>query len=66
MNIELEKLLYALNQQFEQTIISTEYETIPLQGGTVASVYLVKGIAETEDNETYPYRIVLKIQKKWE
>lgn len=29
MNIELEKLIYALNQQFKANIISTDYETMP-------------------------------------
>ena len=39
---------------------------MPLQGGTVGNVYLVTGIAETADGEKLPYRIVLKIQNKWE
>ncbi|MCG7344904.1 aminoglycoside phosphotransferase family protein [Sporosarcina sp. ACRSL] len=66
MNIELEKLIYTLNQHFKTTIISTEYQTTPLQGGTVGDVYLVTGTAETVDGEKLPYRLVLKIQKKWE
>jgi len=39
---------------------------MPLQGGTVGNVSLVTGIAETADGEKLPYRIVLKIQKKWD
>lgn len=66
MNIELEQLIYALNQRFKTNIISTDYQTTPLQGGTVGNVYLITGIAETVDGEKLPYRIVLKIQKKWE
>ncbi len=64
--IELEKLIYTLSKRFNTNIISTDYETVPLHGGTVGNVQLVTGIAETEDGEKLPYRIVLKIQKKWE
>ncbi|MCM3628186.1 aminoglycoside phosphotransferase family protein [Paenibacillus glycanilyticus] len=66
MNIEHEKLIDALNQRFETDIISADYQTLSLQGGTVGKVYLVTGIAETVDGKKLPYRIVLKIQKKWE
>ncbi|MCK9860210.1 phosphotransferase [Paenibacillus sp. ATY16] len=66
MNIEHKKLIYALNQRFKMDIISADCETIPLQGGTVGNVYLLKGIAETVDGEKLPYRIVLKHQNKWE
>ncbi|MFD1738079.1 hypothetical protein ACFSCX_16205 [Bacillus salitolerans] len=66
MKIELEKLIYTLNQRFKTNIISTDYQSIPLKGGTVGNVNLVTGIAETEDGEKLPYRIVLKIQNKWE
>lgn len=66
MNIETEKLIYVLNEMFKKNIISTDYQSIPLQGGTVGNVYLVSGIAETADGEKLPYRIVLKIQHKWE
>lgn len=66
MNIKLEKLIYALNQKFKTNIISTDYQSIQLQGGTVGDVCLVTGIAKTVDGEKLPYRIVLKIQKKWE
>ena len=66
MNIKLEKLIYVLTQRFKTNIIATDYQTMQLQGGTVGNVNLVTGIAETEDGEKLPYRIVLKIQKKWE
>jgi hypothetical protein len=64
--IELEKLIYTLSKRFNTNIISTDYQTKPLHGGTVGNVKLVTGIAETVDGEKLPYRIVLKIQKKWE
>ncbi|WP_426445370.1 aminoglycoside phosphotransferase family protein [Paenibacillus sp. S-38] len=66
MNIKLEELIYALNQRFKKDIIAADYQTVPLQGGTVGNVYLVSGTAETGEGEILSYRIVLKIQKKWE
>lgn len=66
MNSELEMLISVLSQRFKTTIISTDFQTIPLQGGTVGDVCLLTGIAETVDGERLPYRIVRKIQKKWE
>lgn len=66
MNIKLETLTYALSQLFKKDIISADYQTMSLQGGTVGNVYLVTGIAETAEVEKLPYRIVLKIQKKWD
>lgn len=66
INIRFEKLIYVLGRRFKKDIISADYQTTPLQGGTVGNVYLVTGIAETTDGEKLPYRIVLKIQKKWE
>jgi len=64
--MNLETLIYALNQLFKKDINSADCHTMPLQGGTVGEVSLVSGIAETTDGEQLPYRIVLKIQKKWE
>ncbi|GGG19541.1 aminoglycoside phosphotransferase family protein [Paenibacillus aceti] len=66
MNIKFETLIYVLSRRFKKDIISANYETMPLQGGTVGKVYLVTGGAETADSENLSYRIVLKIQKKWE
>ncbi|GGH15479.1 aminoglycoside phosphotransferase family protein [Paenibacillus segetis] len=66
MNIKFETLINALSRRFKRDIISAESQTMQLQGGTVGNVYLVIGIAETVDGEKLPYRIVLKIQKKWE
>ncbi|WP_026906824.1 aminoglycoside phosphotransferase family protein [Paucisalibacillus globulus] len=66
MIIRFETLIYALSQRFKKDIISADYETMRLQGGTVGNVYLVTGNAETVVGEKLPYRIVLKAQKKWE
>ncbi|MEF2966543.1 phosphotransferase [Paenibacillus sp. M1] len=66
MNIKIETLIHALSQLFKKDIISADWQTMPLQGGTVGNVYLVTGIAEVAGGEQLPYRIVLKIQKQWE
>ncbi|CAI6087005.1 aminoglycoside phosphotransferase family protein [Cohnella sp. JJ-181] len=66
MNIKLDELNYALNKMFKMDIVAVDYQTMPLQGGTVGNVYLVSGTAETAKGEKLPYRIVLKNQKKWE
>ncbi|WP_060204526.1 aminoglycoside phosphotransferase family protein [Sporosarcina koreensis] len=66
MNMKFDSLIYALSRHFKKDIISADCQTIPLQGGTVGNVYLVTGIAETAGGEKLSYRIVLKIQKKWE
>ncbi|WP_342561602.1 phosphotransferase [Paenibacillus sp. FSL R7-0345] len=66
MNIKTETLIYALSQQFKQDILSADYQTRSLQGGTVGNVQLVTGTAETANEEKLPYHIVLKIQHKWE
>ncbi|MFE6078497.1 phosphotransferase family protein [Paenibacillus sp. NPDC057886] len=64
--INFETLIHALSRRFKKDIISADCQTMPLQGGTVGNVYLVTGIAEAADGEKLSYRIVLKIQKKWE
>ncbi|WP_157279797.1 aminoglycoside phosphotransferase family protein [Paenibacillus swuensis] len=66
MKTKIETLIHALSQLFKLNIISADYQAIPLQGGTVGNVQLVMGTAETVDGKKLPYRIVLKIQKKWE
>ncbi|WP_151736284.1 aminoglycoside phosphotransferase family protein ['Paenibacillus yunnanensis' Narsing Rao et al. 2020] len=64
--INLETLIYALSRCLKKDISSAGYQATSLHGGTVGSVYLLTGIAETVDGEHLPYRIVLKMQKKWE
>ncbi|MFD2699101.1 phosphotransferase [Paenibacillus shunpengii] len=66
MNIKIDALIHALSQQFKTHIISTDFQTISLQGGTVGNVYLVTGNADSMDGDQLPYHIVLKIQKKWD
>lgn len=66
MNIKFETLIYALSRRFKKNIISANYETMSLQGGTVGDVQLVTGNAKTSDGGTLPYKIVLKTQEKFE
>lgn len=66
MNINHESLISALSRWFKKNIDSVDFKTMPLQGGTIGNVSLVTGLAETAEGEKLPYRIVLKIQKKWE
>jgi len=57
----MEGLKTALGKMLGQDITSTEYQMETLQGGTVGDVLLVSGMA----NDAH-FKIVLKIQKKWE
>ncbi|WP_172195926.1 aminoglycoside phosphotransferase family protein [Saccharibacillus qingshengii] len=62
----LEMLLPVLSRSLETEIVSADFETATLQGGTVGNVQLVTGNAHTADGDTRPYRIVLKVQHRWE
>lgn len=66
MKINQDALYTALSQLFNTTITSADYETLQLHGGTVGDVQLVTGTAASAAGESLPFRIVLKIQKKWE
>lgn len=66
MKIKQDALYIALSQLFNTTITSADYETLQLHGGTVGDVQLVTGTAASAAGESLPFRIVLKIQKKWE
>ena len=61
-----EKLLEALSNMFGTRIIGAECETEQLHGGTLGDVKLVMGTAEAVDGGKLQYKLVLKIQKKWE
>ncbi|WP_420535510.1 hypothetical protein [Alkalihalobacillus pseudalcaliphilus] len=64
-SIKQESINYALSQQFKKDINYADFQTTEIHGGTVGNVYLVTGSDGTADGEKMPYRIVLKIQKKW-
>jgi thiamine kinase-like enzyme len=65
-NIKLETLILILTKVLDTDIIRADYQTKQLQGGTLGDVRLVTGMAETASNRKIPYKVVLKMQKKWE
>lgn len=66
MQVKPETLTHALSYMLGKNIINADYRSKQLQGGTLGDVRLVCGLAETMDGEKLPYKVVLKIQKKWE
>lgn len=66
MKINTEALYTALSRLYNTTITFADYQTLQLHGGTVGDVQLVTGTAASAAGESQPFRIVLKIQKKWE
>jgi hypothetical protein len=66
MNIELGTLTHVLGKMLDRSILHADCQTEQLHGGTLGDVRLVTGMAETVDGEKLPYKVVLKIQKKWE
>lgn len=64
--VKPEILALVLSKILDKTIIRAEYELKELQGGTVGEVRLVTGMVETSDGAHLPYKMVWKIQKKFE
>ena len=56
----------ALSKMLGEDISHAEYQTEQLQGGTVGNVQLISGTAKTAAGDELPFKIVLKIQHKWE
>jgi len=65
-NINTETLKRALGKALRAQIANVDFQSVLLRGGTVGEVRLVTGTAGTIGGERLPYRIVLKVQKKWE
>ena len=61
-----EALTNVLSKMFGAKIISTDFQTKQLQGGTVGDVRLISGNAQAADGSKLPYNIVLKVQRKCE
>jgi hypothetical protein len=55
----------ALTHKFQTEIQSSTYTSTALQGGTVAQVELIEGIAITLEGLQHPFKLVKKTQKKW-
>lgn len=64
--INTEILTRALSKMFGSEVVSADFQTKPLHGGTLGDVQLIMGNAETTDGRTLSYKIVSKKQKKWE
>ncbi len=64
--LKKETLTQVLSKISGKNIIDASYQTKQLQGGTLGEVWLVTGMAEAVDGLKQPYKVVLKIQKKWE
>jgi predicted N-acetyltransferase YhbS len=65
VQIKAETLTCILSKILGKTILRADYQTKELQGGTLGEVRLVTGMVETIDGKILPYKVVLKIQKKW-
>ncbi|MCL2378058.1 MAG: phosphotransferase [Defluviitaleaceae bacterium] len=62
---QYETLLQVLCKMLNTIITGASYESASLKGGTVGDVRLITGVAQSASGETVPYKLVLKIQKKW-
>ncbi|NCA92839.1 aminoglycoside phosphotransferase family protein [bacterium] len=60
------ELTQILSKKLGKTVLSAEYQTTPLHGGTLGDVKLLTGRAKITDGSEEPFSIVWKIQKKWE
>jgi Ser/Thr protein kinase RdoA (MazF antagonist) len=65
-DVEIEKLCAALSTMFRTRIVSAECHATRLHGGTLGDVRLLEGTAEDASGGKLPYKLVLKMQKKWE
>ena len=59
-------LVHVLSKMLNANIIHASYQTKQLQGGTLGDVQLVTGMAKSITGNELPYKVVLKLQKKWE
>lgn len=61
-----ETLTKVLSKMLGVKIINADFQAAQMHGGTVGDIRLVAGTAETIDGDKLPYKVVLKVQKKWE
>ncbi len=66
IRIDLQTLVYVLSKMLGVDIISASCRNTQLHGGTLGDVRLVEGMAETLEGKEFSYKVVLKIQKRWE
>ena len=63
--INTQTLNSALSKTLDLQVIGAEYEATQLHGGTVGNVVLITGVAQILGANTIPFKVVLKITKKW-
>ena len=61
-----DKLVLVLSKMLGKNVARAHFQAEQLAGGTVGDVRLVTGSAETADGDILPYKVVLKVQRKWE
>jgi len=61
MRFSKKTLCDVLSKMLNKPIKRAEYEKTKLQGGTVGNVWFISGTADGQ-----PFKLVLKVQKKWE
>ena len=66
INICQKTLTHALSKMLGTSIVHADYQTKQLQGGTVGDVQLITGIAGSSGGDKLPFKVVLKVQQKWE
>ena len=64
--MDIIKLKRVLSIMFDKKITDADYRSEQLQEGTVGDVRLISGVAESSGGERLPYKVVLKVQKRWE
>lgn len=64
--IKADTLAKVLSNKFGTATICHDFQTTQLHGGTVGDVQLVTGNARTAGGQEIPFKVVLKIQKKFE
>ncbi len=62
----MDNITQVLSKQHCKTITHADYQTKQLHGGTLGDVKLVTGVAKAEDGSELPFKLVRKVQKKWE
>ena len=65
-SIDQAALCRAAQKLLGTPVLTTDVAATPLHGGTLGDVQLLSGTAHTRDGRTLPFRLVQKMQKRWE
>lgn len=63
--LTIDSITKILSKIFCTEIVNADFKATQLHGGTVGNIRLIEGIAVTADGHKLPYKVVLKVQKKW-